>query len=114
MTELRGFLRASAEYQIEYGPFPPTGRDRTMKTGAIRNIGGGGLMFRADEPFPVDSQLVLRIYITGWRQEGDDLVEGKEDEVAPVTAIAQVTRSEYDANDENYRIGVKFLGRILD
>ena len=114
MTELRRFLRASKPYRVEYGPFPLTGSGGGLKESVIQNIGAGGLMFLAPEQFPEGRQLVIRIHITGWRTEGDDIVESAEqDAVAPITAIAEVKRCEPDASPGWHRVGVEFRGRIL-
>ncbi|MFH1134562.1 MAG: hypothetical protein V1816_00600 [Pseudomonadota bacterium] len=114
MAELRRFLRASTEYRIEYGPFPFLGREDELKSSIIKNLGGGGLMFRSSENFSEGKQLMLKIFIKGWRLEGDDLVEGGESSEAPITAIAEVRRSEFDSSAGCYKIGVQFLGRIMD
>ena len=114
MTELRRFLRISKEYRVEYGPFPLSGGDGELKTSRIQNIGGGGLMFQAPEPFPPGRQLLLKIHISGWRQDGEEIIESTDPETeAPVTAIAQVLRSDYNSDEGYYLIGVEFLGRIL-
>ena len=113
MAELRRFLRASTEYRVEYGPFPFSGREDDLKTSVIRNLGGGGLMFRSSEDFSVGRQLVLKIFIKGWRLEGDDLVESDENSEAPIIAIAEVKRCIFDWDEDCYHVGVQFLGRIL-
>lgn len=114
MAELRRFLRVAKEYRMEYGPFPFSGRDNEVQPGVIKDIGGGGLMFQSQEPFPEGRQLFFKIFIMGWRLEGDDVVEAEgENTEAAITAIAQVLWSEFDAKEECYKIGVEFLGRIL-
>lgn len=112
--ELRRFLRAHKEYRVQYGLFPPTGLDERLEPSVIKNIGGGGLMFQAHEPFTVGQQLMLKIHITGWQAIGEEILEA-EDETAevPVMAIAEVIRTEMDPSNDCWSIGVKFLGRIL-
>lgn len=71
-------------------------------------------MFQSREPFPEGRQLFIRIFMTGWRLEGDDVIEAEnENTEAAITAVAQVLRSEFDAEEECYKVGVEFLGRIL-
>jgi len=114
VAELRRYLRLTKEYRVEYGPFPASGPDDELRTGVIRNIGGGGLLFQSDEDFPVGSHLILKTYIDGWRQEGGDLVEAKDPaQEARITAIAEVLRSEYQSGAGIYHVAVRFLGRIL-
>lgn len=112
--ELRRFLRTSNEYRVEYGLFPLTNPDEELKTGFIKNIGGGGLMFQSPDPFSIGTQLVLKIYITGWLKQGEDIVEAPGSEnIAAITAIAEVTRCEFMPEKNLHNIGVQFLGRIL-
>ncbi|MEW5724249.1 MAG: hypothetical protein AB1896_14155 [Thermodesulfobacteriota bacterium] len=113
-VELRRFMRLETEYRVEYGPFPLTGRGDEFKTSVIKNIGGGGLMFLAPEPLSGGRQLVMKIYITGWRPDGDDLIEAPgEDVETPITAVAEVTHCEFNQAEGRWSVGVKFLGRIL-
>ena len=114
MEDLRQYLRASKEYRLEYGLFPLSHRTGEFKSTILKNIGGGGLLFQATEDIPPGRQLVLKIYIPGWRQEGDDIVEApdRQDEMT-LTAIAEVKRSDFDAKNGLWSIGVQFLGRIL-
>ncbi len=112
MSELRRFLRLRKEYRVEYGPFPLSGRDGELQSSLIRNIGGGGLQFYSPESFPEGRQLILRIFISGWRQEGEEMVEAEGAETL-VTAIAQVKRTQFDPDKDSYLVAVEFLGRIL-
>ena len=113
-VELRRFLRVATDYRVEYGPFPLLGEAGELKTSVIKNIGGGGLMFPAPEPIEVGRQLVVRIYLTGWRRDGDDVVESSDpNDEAPVTAMAEVTRLDRFPDEERWAVAVKFLGRIL-
>lgn len=114
MVELRRFLRAAKTYRVEYCLFPPGRPDVGLKESVIENLGGGGLLFSSPEPVPVGRQLVLRIHLTGWRQEGGDIVEtADETSVAPITAVAKVNRCEFGSADNCYHVGVEFVGRIL-
>ena len=114
MAELRRYLRLTKEYRVEYGPFPASGRDDEFRTGVIRNIGGGGLLLGSEEDFPVGSHLILKTYINGWREEGDDLIEAEDPaQAARITAIAEVLRSEYQSGPGIFHVAVRFLGRIL-
>lgn len=114
MVELRRFLRLSKEYRLEYGPFPPSGGDKPLQTSVIKNIGGGGLLFRSEEPFPAGRQLLLKIYLPGWRQEGEEIVEAADPGAeAAISALAQVRRAEFDSSRGGYLVAVEFLGRVL-
>ena len=113
-TELRRFLRIATEYRVEYGPFPFQSRDESLKPSVIKNIGGGGLLFVASDPHEVGRQLVLKIYVKGWRLDGDDIVESPDsNQEVPITAIAEVTRCDRAAGQAGWSVGVRFLGRIL-
>ena len=72
-------------------------------------------MFTGSAPIPPGEQLVMKIFIPGWRAHGDDIIEAEDPaSEAVITAVAEVLRSvETDANGV-YEIGVRFLGRILD
>ena len=114
VTELRRFLRLDKDYRVEYGPFPLRGRDDELKPSLIKNIGGGGLMFHSAEPIPVGRQIILKIHLTGWRQDGDEIVESETgDAEVLLTAIAEVNRSEFNPDGGYYTIGAEFLGRVL-
>lgn len=112
VDDLRKFLRAEADYRVEYGPFPPAPDMSDLKPGAIKNISGGGLLFNTREPLPVGDQIVIRIHLTGWRPEGDDWVETGDQTEHPLTTIAEVIRCESDPTSGAYQVGVKFLGRV--
>ena len=111
-VNLRDYLRAEKDYPIEYGPFPLSGKSEELKNSTVINISGGGLMFRSSEDMAVGRQIVIKIHLTGWREENDDLVESA-NSVALLTAIAEVRRSEFDHQQQCYLIAVQFLGRIL-
>jgi len=114
VAELRRFMRIAKDYRLEYGPFPFSGPDDELKTSRIRNIGAGGLMFESTEPLPKGRQLLLKIFINGWRPSGEELVESSDPgSEAMVTAIAQVLRCDPGAESGSFLVGVEFLGRIL-
>ena len=114
MTDLRRFLRVAKEYQVEYGPFPQTGQSGPLKPSVVTNIGGGGLLFNSEETIEVGSQLLLRIFVPGWRRQGDEIVESPdENEVAVISAIAEVRHVDFDQEKTCYSVGVQFLGRVL-
>ena len=111
--ELRRFLRVSTPYRVEYVHFPFPGNGEP-KTSAIKNIGAGGLLFKAHEPFSQGQQLVLKIFIPGWRLDGDDVLEAPdEDSEAPITALSEVRHCTFDPADHCWAVGIEFLGRIL-
>ena len=115
IEELRKYVRATKEYRLEYGPFPPTGPDDVKKGAVIRNISAGGVLFQSRENFPLGHQLVLSIYFTGWKKQGEEIVEAPEqDHETVIKAIAEITRCEFETETDSYAVGVKFLGRILD
>lgn len=114
MVEVRRYLRLAKEYRVEYGPFPLSGRDDELRPTTIINIGGGGLLFRSTEDFPIGRHLILKTYIVGWRQDGQDLAESDDPaQEARITAIAEVLRSDYNPGEGCYHVAVQFLGRIL-
>lgn len=114
MVDLRRYIRAAKEYRLEYGPFPLSTRDGEFQTSMVRNIGGGGLLFESPDPIPVGRQLVLKIFLRGWRLMDDEVVEAEDDRAeALITAIGQVQWVKDDPAQKRYQIGVEFLGRIL-
>ena len=113
--ELRRFLRISKPYRIQYAPFPQVGAARDFTETMIVNIGAGGLLFNASEPLTVDGQLILKIHLSGWRQDGDDLVEDPDEKaVCIISALSEVLRCDYDAGLNAWAVAVRFLGRIID
>ena len=112
-VDLRDYLRATTEYRMEYGPFPLSEKSDELKSSTVMNIGGGGLMFRSPEDLTVGRQIVVKIFLTGWREEKNDLVEAADSE-ALLTVIAEVRRSEFDQKNQCHLIAVQFLGRILN
>jgi hypothetical protein len=112
-VNLRDYLRAKMNYRMEYGPFPLSGRTGELKHTTVMDIGGGGLLFRSSEELAAGRQIVIKIFLAGWREENNDLVEDVDSE-ALLTAIAEVRRSEFDQNKQCYLTAVQFLGRILN
>jgi c-di-GMP-binding flagellar brake protein YcgR len=114
MDDLRRYLRASIQYRIEYGPFPLSSQGEDLKESFVNNISAGGLMFTAADDFSPGRQLVIKIYVPGWRQNGDEIIENSEGdaEELQLVAIAEVTRSIKVSNAGVFEVGVKFIGRI--
>ena len=110
---LRDYLRAKMNYRMEYGPFPLSGGTGELKHTTVVDIGGGGLMFRSSEVLAAGRRIVIKVYLAGWREENNDLVEAADSE-AQLTAIAEVKRSEFDDNQQCYLTAVQFLGRIFN
>ncbi len=113
MTEMRGYERVERDFNVEYGLFPSVLTDKKFHKGKLKNIGGGGILFFAESGFEPGTQLVVRIFISGWTIEKGRAVmsAGKTDEL-PLEAIVEVLRSDFDAEIDRYFIGTKFLGRI--
>jgi c-di-GMP-binding flagellar brake protein YcgR len=113
LQDLRQYLRAAKDYRVQYGPFPLVGRDDELKESRLRNISGGGLLFEAHEPLPEGRQVVLKIFLPGWRAEGLEISPGQAEDEATLSAVAEVVRCQADAETDRYIVGVKFLGRII-
>ena len=60
--ERREFIRLQAYHLIKYRPFSP-GKEQEMRPvlGAIKDIGGGGVCLRIEQPLPVASLIELKI-----------------------------------------------------
>ena len=113
MNERRKYNRLEKEYRVEYGTFSTMVSQDCLKTSALKNLGSGGVLFCAEEQFPVGTQLFLKIYISGWSQDNGKIekVSNEESELL-LKAIAEVVRADFDLNNERYLIGAKFLGQV--
>jgi c-di-GMP-binding flagellar brake protein YcgR len=87
-TERRHYRRKDIYCFIKYG-FPHT----TITS--IRNISGGGILFKAHEYLPIGTQLEITISIPP--------IEN------PITILVEVVRVERIKNANKYWVGVKFL-----
>lgn len=111
MQERRNHTRIDKECRIEYGPFSAMLRPGALRSGALRNIGSGGVLFTADAACAIGEQLFLKIYIPGW-QECDGRchqVTGSGSELLLET-VAEVLR--VDDTGQGYLTGVRFLGSV--
>lgn len=113
MLSTRKYKRLSKEYCIEYGPITALFSDHNLKTAMVKNVSGGGVLFGADEPLALGSQIVLLIHVTGWRQE-DGTFTPIPDSASELQlkVIAEVVRVEHDQDLGYYRTGARFVGRV--
>ncbi|MEI6126780.1 MAG: hypothetical protein WCQ99_09550 [Pseudomonadota bacterium] len=113
MDERRKNIRLEKEYHLEYGPFSALINQDALKSSSLVNLSSGGVMFCADESFPVGAQLFLKIHIAGWAHENGApaKVEDTGSELV-LRTIAEVLRVDFDAAIKCYFIGAKFLGEV--
>lgn len=114
MNERRKYNRLEKEYRVEYGQFSALVSQDCLKTSVLKNLGSGGVLFRAEEQLPVGTQLLLRIYISGWSQANGRIEKAlNEESEMLLKAIAEVVRVDFDLNNKKcYLIGAKFLGQV--
>ena len=113
MSDRRKYNRLEKEYSVEYGPFSALVSQDCLKKSSLKNLGSGGVLFSAEEQFPVGTQLFLKIYISGWSQDNGGIEKAaNEESKLLLKAIAEVIRADFDSNNECYLIGAKFLGQV--
>lgn len=113
MTDIRGFDRLEKDYTVEYGPFPSVLTDKAFKKGLLKNIGGGGILFLSEHCFDAGTQLVVKVFVSGWVLEsGTAVLSQQHTDEMPLEAIVEVLRSDHDAATDRYLIGTKFVGRV--
>ncbi|MCP4714798.1 MAG: hypothetical protein GY868_06745 [Deltaproteobacteria bacterium] len=104
--------RLEKTYRLEYGPFSAMLDHSKLRISALNNMGKGGLMFAAEEGYPVGSQLFLRIFIPGWCRSGDVVEQSSDNSEMLLQAVAEVRRVEFDRHADAYIIGAKFSGQV--
>ncbi len=112
MDDRREHARLEKVYRLEYGPFSSVVNHEDMKTGAVKNLSGGGILFAADEKFSLGAQLFLKIYISGWSQDDGEFVQvsNAESELLLMT-LAEVLRVDDESSGE-YLTGARFIGQV--
>ncbi len=111
MEDRRQHKRLVKPYRIEYGPFTSIVQQETLKSGLLKNVSGGGVLFIAAERFDIGTQLFLKIYISGWSDhDGECIKVSNTDSELLLMTVAEVLRS--DEEQDGYVIGAKFIGRI--
>lgn len=109
----RKYNRLEKEYRLEYGPLSELVEPENLKASVLKNLSGGGILFCADEPHPVGSQLFLKIYVAGWSQcQGKVEKVSNQDSELLLKVIAEVLHVDSDPKNKCFWIGAKFLGQL--
>ena len=102
-SDRRAYVRLNSKINVRYKIFKS--QDALAKKGnaveqfsVTKNISAGGLLFTADEAFPIGTILAMAI----------ELPDGK----APIECLARVVRVEEMLSAENYEISVCFLDMV--
>jgi hypothetical protein len=109
----RKYQRLAKECRVEYCLFKSIVTKEGLRESSLNDLSGGGASFHASEKYDNGTQLYLKIYVPGWRQNDGELeqVVDNTSEVMLET-IAEVIHTESGDGNDNFLIGTRFLGKV--
>jgi hypothetical protein len=109
----RKYQRLAKECRVEYCLFKSIVTKEGLRESSLNDLSGGGASFYASEKYDNGTQLYLKIYVPGWRQNDGELeqVVDNTSEVMLET-IAEVIHTESGDGNDNFLIGTRFLGKV--
>ncbi|MDY6856869.1 MAG: PilZ domain-containing protein [Thermodesulfobacteriota bacterium] len=113
--ERRSCIRLPKNTRVEYHALKYPLDNMDIEEATVKNIGGGGLMFESNRIIEVGTVIQVDITLQGWHKFKPGFFKVHESSISrPVTAIAEVVRTEEIIKEERYEIGVKFINIYED
>lgn len=111
--DIRKYQRVAKECRVEYCLFASIVNKAGIKESFLNDLGAGGASFFTDESLEAGTQLYLKIYVPGWRQDSGELEKvAQPDAQVMLETIAEVVHKEFHENRNKYVIGTRFLGKV--
>ncbi len=109
MAEHRKFYRLPMDHVVEFTEYDFTTEKKPINTSKLKNVSGGGVLFRSDHIVPIGSFIKIKMNIPGWEKYKTAFIKPDWTSVTePLVTLGSVVRVEEIEPGNGYDIGIVF------